>query len=89
MSTDEKLNHLILSELDRFGEFDAHKVHYNHDYYAHKDGMTLFLESGSHLPNSPLPSRPPEVRFISTYPDWYIEQENRRLEEAETVDVPF
>jgi len=94
MSPDEKLNHLIFSELERFGECDAHKPHYNHDYYAHKDGWTKFLESGSRFPNMPLPEKPGhEVRIVKSYPDWYIEQEARRLEEekieAETESVPF
>lgn len=90
MSPTEKMNHLILSECDRFGEVDAQKAHYNHDYYAHKDGMTLFLESGSRFPGMPLPEKNNhQVKVVSFYPSWYVEQENRRLEKTETDEVPF
>lgn len=90
MNATEKMNHLILCECDRFGEFDAQKVHYNHDYYAHKDGMTLFLESDSRFPTMPLcEKRSHAVKIVNSYPTWYIEQENHRLAKTETEDVPF
>lgn len=94
MSPTEKMNHLILCECERFGECDAQKKHHNHDYYAHKDGFTKFLESGSRFPGMPFEEKPQhEVKVVTAYPDWYVKQENRKAEgekkKAETDEVPF
>lgn len=98
MTTTEKYELLMLSELDRFGSEGSEKKHHSRDYNAYKSGWQRFLERGSRFSSQPLPERAQntvrqgKVRIISSYPSWYIEQENRRLAKlvkAETEGVPF
>lgn len=98
MTTQEKHEHLMMCEQERFGIEDSIRKHHSRDYNAYKSGWTRFLEKGSRFSSQPLPERAQntvrqgKVRIISSYPTWYIEQENRRLAKlvkAETEDVPF
>ena len=88
MTTKEKHEYLMSCELDRFGEDGMMRKHHSRDYNAYKSGWQRFLERGSKFSSQPLPERAQntvcqgKVRIISEYPDWYIEQENRKLEKA-------
>ncbi len=98
MTTEEKHQHLMICEQERFGPEGAEKKHHSRDYNAYKDGWIRFLERGSRFSSQPLPEnaqntvRQGKLRIVKEYPTWYMEQENSRLAKlvkAETEDVPF
>lgn len=88
MTTKEKHQHLMFFELEKFGKVGIGKKRYSHEYNAFKTSRELFLERGTRFSSQPLPQlarnsiREGRVKIISEYPDWYIEQENRKLEKA-------
>lgn len=99
MTTSEKHQYLMTCEQERFGKEGSEKKHHSRDYNAYKSGRQRFLERGTRFSNQPLPERAKntvrigKVKIISKYPNWYMEQENRRLakekKKAETENVPF
>lgn len=98
MTTQEKHEYLMTDEQERFGIEGSIRKHHSRDYNAYKSGWQRFLESGSKFSECALPERSQnrvrqgKVRIVSSYPTWYIEQENRRLAKlvkAETEDAPF